>query len=183
MNPHVAFLQPRNQGTPSWPTDPAPGGDAGAAPTPTPTPTPTPVQVNTTANGDGTTSTTITTGGGYLNQELCEQANRNGLIAAGGYAFGAALVGITIFMVMRKKLWGTAFSRYLAAVLSAATLAAVMVGWDPIRADVLTRCMDASQGFTQYVFLGSMIAARALVLGLVPAVLLTLTGCFIANRT
>jgi len=180
MTPHVAFLQPRNQGTPSWPADPAPGADAGTAPTPTPTPEPAPAPAT---NGGDTTTTAVPTGGGYLNQELCEQANRNGLIAAGGYSFGAALVGITIFMVMRKKLWGTAFSRYLTAVLSAATLAAVMVGWDPIRADVLTRCMDPNQGFTQYVFLGSMLAARALVLGLVPAVLLTLTGCFVANRT
>jgi hypothetical protein len=136
----------------------------------------------TTTNGDSTV-VTVNVGTGYLNQELCEQANRNGLIAAGGYAFGATLVGVTIFLVMRKKLWGTAFSRYLSAVLTAATLATIMVGWDPIRADVLTRCMDPSQGFTQYIFLGSMLVARTLVLGLVPAVLLTLVGCFIANRT
>lgn len=186
MIPHGVFLQPRNQGTPSWPTDPQPAapGDAGAAP-PSPTPAPsTTVQVNGGSGADGGSVTVTTTpGSGYLNQELCEQANRNGLIAAGGYAFGASLVGIILFMVMRKKLWGTAFTRYLTAVLTAAILSTVLVAWDPIRADVLTRCMDPNQGFAQYVFLGSMLAARALVLGLVPSVLVTLVGCFVANRT
>lgn len=178
MIPHGVFLQPRNGGTPSWPADPQPAGDAGStAPTPTPTP------VNNTDVGNNNTTVTVNTGGGYLDQQTCEQANQNGLIAAGGYAFGSALLGIILFMVMRKKLWGTAFSRYMAAVLTAAVLSSVLVGWDPVRADVLTRCMDPNQGFTQYVFLGSMLAARALVLGLVPAVLLTLTGCFVANRT
>ena len=178
MNPHVAFLQPRNPGSPSWPTDPAPGADAGAAPTPVPTATPTAAPTP----GDATT-TTVATPNGYLNQELCEQANRNGLIAAGGYAFGASLVGIIIFMVMRKKLWGNAFTRYTIAVLTAAILSSVLVGWDPARADVLERCLDPNQGFTQYVFLGSMLVGRALVLGLLPSVLVTLTGCFVANRT
>lgn len=172
MIPHVAFFQPRN-GTPSWPTDPQPAGDAGSAPTPDPAPT-----ANT-----NTTTVTVTQGAGYLNQEQCEQANKNGLIAAGGYAFGASLVGIIIFMVMRKKLWGNAFTRYTIAVLTAAILSSVLVGWDPARADVLERCLDPNQGFTQYVFLGSMIVARALVLGLVPSVLVTLSGCFVANRT
>lgn len=114
---------------------------------------------------------------------MCEQASKNGLIAAGGYAFGAALVGILLFMVMRKKLWGTAFSRYATAIVTAALIATTLVAWDPARADVLTRCLDPNQGFTQYVFLGSMIVARALVLGLVPAVLVTFAGCFVANRT
>lgn len=178
MIPHGVFLQPRNGGTPSWPADPQPGADAGAtAPTPTPTP------VTNTDVGNNNTTVTVNTGSGYLSQDMCEQANTNGLIAAGGYAFGSTLIGVILFMVMRKKLWGTAFSRYLTAVLTAAVLSAVLVGWDPVRADVLTRCMDPNQGFTQYVFLGSMLAARALVLGLVPAVLLTLAGCFVANRT
>ncbi len=86
-------------------------------------------------------------------------------------------------MVMRKKLWGNAFTRYTISVLTAAILSSVLVGWDPARADVLERCLDPNQGFTQYVFLGSMLVARALVLGLVPSVLVTLTGCFVANRT
>lgn len=176
MIPHVALYQPRN-GTPSWPTDPQPAGDGGAV-APAPTPSPDPGTATST-----TTTVTVTTGNGYLSQEQCEQANKNGLIAAGGYAFGASLVGIIIFMVMRKKLWGNAFSRYTIAVLTAAILSSVLVGWDPARADVLERCLDPNQGFTQYVFLGSMIVARALVLGLVPSVLVTLTGCFVANRT
>ncbi len=181
MIPHVAFLQPRNNGTPSWPTEPQPAGDAATAPTPSPTPSPAPEAPGTTNVGN--TTVTVTQGGGYLNQEMCEQANKNGLIAAGGYAFGASLVGILIFMVMRKKLWGTAFTRYTVAVLTAAILSSVLVGWDPARADVLERCLDPNQGFTQYVFLGSMMVARALVLGLVPSVLVTLAGCFVANRT
>ena len=88
-----------------------------------------------------------------------------------------------IFMVMRKKLWGNAFARYAAAVGTAAVLSSVLVGWDPARADVLERCLDPNQGFTQYVFLGSMLVGRALVLGLLPSALVTLTGCFVANRT
>lgn len=175
MNPHVVFLQPRNPGNQSWPNETT-TADAGQ-PTPAPTPTPTELTGGGTADGTGVQ------GGGYLSQSRCEQANQHGLIAAGGYAFGAALLGVTIFLVMRKKLWGTAFSRYLTAVLAAATLAVTLVGWDPIRADILTQCLDPNLGFTQYIFLGSMVAARALVLGLIPAVLLTVTGCFVANRT
>ncbi len=176
MIPHVALFQPRN-GTPSWPTDPQPAGDGGPTPTPGPTPDP-------GTNNTGATTTTVTVSQpGYLSQEQCEQANKNGLIAAGGYAFGASLIGIIIFMVMRKKLWGNAFTRYTISVLTAAILSSVLVGWDPARADVLERCLDPNQGFTQYVFLGSMLVARALVLGLVPSVLVTLTGCFVANRT
>ncbi len=176
MIPHGVFLQPRNPGTPSWPTDPAPtAADAAVAPAPTPAVPSAPAPVEPVAPP--------ATGGAYLNQEMCEQANTNGLVAAGGYAFGSALVGVLLFMVMRKKLWGTAFTRYTAAVLVAAVLSTVLVGWDPIRADVLTRCMDPNQGFTQYVFLGSMVVARALVLGLVPSVLVTLLGSFVANRT
>jgi hypothetical protein len=175
MSPHTLFLQPRS-GTPSWPADPGTpvDGDAGTA-------APLPPPVDTAPSRDTTTVTP--TGSGYLNQEMCEQASKNGLIAAGGYAFGAALVGILLFMVMRKKLWGTAFSRYATAIVTAALIATTLVAWDPARADVLTRCLDPNQGFTQYVFLGSMIVARALVLGLVPAVLVTFAGCFVANRT
>jgi hypothetical protein len=179
---HVLFLQPRN-GSPSWPADPQQptGTDPQQPATPTETPVPG-VTVNTTATPNGT-STTITTGTSYLNQEMCEQAGRNGLIAAGGYAFGASLLGIMVFMIMRKKLWGTAFSRYATALGIAALLSSILVAWDPVRADILERCLDPNQGFTQYVFLGSMLIARALVLGLVPSVLVTFAGCFVANRT
>ncbi len=173
MIPHGVFFQPRN-GSPSWPTEPAPQGDAAVAPTPSPSPAP-----------DATNAAPVTapTGTGYLSQEACEQASKNGLIAAGGYTFGASLLGIMIFMVMRKKLWGNAFTRYAVSVGTAAVVSSVLVGWDPARADVLERCLDPNQGFTQYVFLGSMLVGRALVLGLLPSVLVTLTGCFVANRT
>lgn len=183
MHPHVAFFQPRN-GTPSWPADPAPAGDAStdpnaAAPLPT---QPAPADPGV-ANAGNTTVIVNAAGTGYLTQEMCEQASNNGLIAAGGYAFGSSLVGVMLFMLMRKKLWGTAFSRYATAVLTAAVLSSVLVGWDPARADVLQRCLDPNQPFHQYVFLGSMLVARALVLGLVPSVLVTALGCFAANRT
>lgn len=172
MISHLIFMQPRGNGAPNWPTDPQPG-----------TPTTPHVNVTGTRNGDGSTTITVGTGPGqYLSQEMCESANRNGLIAAGGYTFGVSMLSVVIFVMMRKRLWGTAFSRSLTAVLTAATLSSALVAWDPARADVLQRCLDPLQGFTRYVFLGDMLVARALVLGLVPSVLVTLTGCFIAHR-
>lgn len=183
MIPHTLLLQPRTN-TPSWPTDPTPpiAADAGTGAAPAPAPVGSQnVTITNTTDNSGNTSVTVSTS--YLNQEMCETANRNGLIAAGGYTFGASLLGVIIFMVMRKKLWGSAFTRYVVAILTAALLSSILVAWDPVRADVLERCMDPNQGFAQYVFLGSMLAARALVLGLVPSVIVTFLGCFAANRT
>ena len=40
-----------------------------------------------------------------------------------------------------------------------------------------------SADFAQYVFLGSQLFARALVLGLIPTLAVTLVACLIANRT
>ena len=93
MIPHALFLQPRTN-TPSWPTDPTPplAVDAGSGAIPTPQPVGSQnVNVATTTDNSGNTSVTVQSG--YLNQEMCELANRNGLIAAGGYTFGASLLG------------------------------------------------------------------------------------------
>ena len=83
---------------------------------------------------------------------------------------------------MRKKLWGSAFVRYLTGVGVACAIGAAVAGLDPVRADILEQCMHSAD-FSQYVFLGTQLFARALVLGLIPTLVVTLTGCLIANRT
>lgn len=181
MHPSL-LLQPR-AGSPSWPSDPAPPADgADAAAAAAPGVTPAPGTAVTTAGGDNGGSFAVTTPSGYLSQETCQQASRSGLIAAAGYTVGASLIGIVIFVVMRKKLWGSASVRYLTAIGVACLLGTVVAGLDPVRADVLEQCMQSAD-FSQYVFLGTQLFARALVLGLIPTLAVTLTGCLVANRT
>ncbi|MDB4929690.1 MAG: hypothetical protein JWM10_2174 [Myxococcaceae bacterium] len=179
MHPSL-LLQPRAN-SPSWPAEPvapANGSDAAAA-----VPAPAPGTTVTAAGGDNGGSFAVTApSSGYLSQETCQQASRSGLIAAGGYTVGASLVGIVIFVVMRKKLWGSAFVRYLTGVGVACAIGTTVAGLDPVRADILEQCMHSAD-FSQYVFLGTQLFARALVLGLVPTLVVTLLGCLVANRT
>lgn len=177
MHPSV-LLQPRAN-SPSWPAEPpvaANGGDAAVAPPPT-----TPVPVVTATGGDNGGAVTVAVPSGYLSQESCQRASRDGFISAAGYTVGASLVGVVIFLVMRKKLWGNAFGRYLAALGVACALGTTMAGLDPVRADVLEQCMHSAD-FSQYVFLGSQLFARALVLGLLPTLLVTFLACFAFSR-
>jgi hypothetical protein len=179
MHFHTTPLQPRN-GSPSWPTGAPP-----VAPTPdTPAPPAPAAQPAWPANTAPATTTTEVPAGtaGYASQEMCQRANHDALISAGGYAFGASLLGMVIFLVMRKKLWLSSFGRYMTAILVACAVGLTLALWDPVRADDLTLCLNAAD-FKQYVFLGGQLFARALVLGLVPSFLVTLLGCFVANRT
>lgn len=172
MHPRL-LLQPRAN-SPSWPADPAPpalGEDAAVAVPALTAPVGAPVEAAPPAAPQG-----------YLSQETCQQASRSGLIAAAGYTVGASLLGIVIFVVMRKKLWGSAFVRYLTGVGVACAIGTAVAGLDPVRADILEQCMHSAD-FSQYVFLGTQLFARALVLGLIPTLVVTLTGCLIANRT
>lgn len=172
------LLQPRaNQPTPTdppppepTPTDPAPVGadDAGPAVTATP--------------ADTAVVTDSAPAAGELTQERCEAASHDALISAGGYAFGAALLGVVIFLVMRKKLWSSAFGRYLTAIGVASVLGATLAGWDPVASDELLRCVNSAD-LKQYVFLGGQLFSRAMVLGLLPSFVATTLGCLIANRT
>lgn len=169
--PPPLFLQPRaNQ-----PVDPMPTvgstDDAAVAPS-TDTPAPTDTAVVT----DSAPAT------GELTQERCEAASHDALISAGGYAFGAALLGIVIFLVMRKKLWASAFGRYLTAIGVASIVGATLAGWDPVASDDLMRCVNSAD-LKQYVFLGGQIFSRAMVLGLLPSFVATTLGCVVANRT
>lgn len=177
MHPSL-LLQPRAN-SPSWPAEPvapANGGDAAVA-------VPAPGTTVTATGGDQGGSFAVTApSSGYLSQETCQQASRSGLISAAGYTVGASLLGIVIFVVMRKKLWGSAFVRYLAGVGVACAIGTTIAGLDPVRADILEQCMHSAD-FSQYVFLGTQLFARALVLGLIPTLVVTLTGCLIANRT
>lgn len=178
MHPSL-LLQPRAN-SPSWPAEPAPpanGADAAVA-----APAPATGTTVTAAGGDNGGSFAVTTPSGYLSQETCQQASRSGLIAAAGYTVGASLLGIVIFVVMRKKLWGSGFVRYLTGVGVACILGTVIAGLDPVRADILEQCMHSAD-FSQYVFLGTQLFARALVLGLIPTLVVTLVGCLVANRT
>lgn len=174
MHLHITPLQPRT-GSPSWPSNTVPG-----VPTPAQPAIPTPPAVPALP-GTPTTEPPPATSG-YASQELCQQANKDALISAGGYAFGASLLGIVIFLVMRKKLWMSSFGRYMTAILVACVVGLTLALWDPVRADDLTLCLNAAD-YKQYVFLGGQLFARALVLGLVPSFLVTLLGCFVANRT
>lgn len=100
MHPSL-LLQPRAN-SPSWPAEPAaPANGDGAA---TAAPAPSPGTTVTATGGDSGGSFAVTTpGSGYLSQETCQQASRSGLIAAAGYTVGASLLGIVIFVVMRKR--------------------------------------------------------------------------------
>lgn len=179
MHPSL-LLQPRAN-SPSWPAEPAaPANGDGAA---TAAPAPSPGTTVTATGGDSGGSFAVTTpGSGYLSQETCQQASRSGLIAAAGYTVGASLLGIVIFVVMRKRLWGSAFVRYLTGVGVACVIGTTIAGLDPVRADILEQCMHSAD-FSQYVFLGTQLFARALVLGLIPTLVVTLAGCLVANRT
>lgn len=170
------LLQPRaNQPAPTDPAIPVVDVDAGGAPVVTDPGTP-------VAPTDTVTVTDSAPAAGELSQERCEAANHDALISAGGYAFGASLVGIVIFLVMRKKLWSSAFGRYLTAILVASAIGAALAGWDPVASDELVRCVNSAD-LKQYVFLGGQLFARSIVLGLLPSFAVTTVGCLIANRT
>lgn len=170
----VMFLQPRT-GQPSWPDPsqtptPTPGAtdDAGAAAQPVPVGTDTPVAVNTTVSG--------------VSQDTCEKASKSALIVCGGYDFAGVLLGVVLFVLMKKKLWGTIFSRYMVGVFVASILAAVLVYFDWGHSEDLIMCLQ-SPDLARYIWPTASSVARALVLGLAPTFLVSSLGCFVANRT
>lgn len=164
-----ALLQPRTN-APAWPTEPTTATpDSGAAEPSTAPATPTSPPTETPADS------------GELTQGVCQDASTSALISAGGYAVGASLLGIIVFLLMRRRLVGTAVTRYLTAVIVATVTGTTLAALDPARADLLKRCL--SSDFAHYVFLGEQPFARAMVLGLAPALVLTLLGCLILNRT
>lgn len=182
MNFPVVFLQPRaNAPTqPSWPTDSSPSSleeDAGGPADASPTPVQTPV-----TDGNPWAGTATQQEGGYLTQESCQAANQMGLIAAGGYVFSAVLLGVVTFTILRRKLWGSSFSRYGVGIGTAAILAALLVAFDPAQGDALTMCRNSAD-FARYIFLGTANLARAFVLGLAPATIAAWAGCYAVNRT
>ncbi len=93
------------------------------------------------------------------------------------------MLGVVFFLIARRKLWWSGPTRYLISLGVAAVAAFVLVASDPAQSDVLAQCINPASGFSQYVFLGGTTIARALVLGLVPAVLLTFVGSYVANRS
>jgi hypothetical protein len=117
-----------------------------------------------------------------VNQQLCETANRNMLIAAAGYDAGALVVGLLTFFILRRKLIGTFGIRLLVAVLLAGIGGALLMGFDPARADDLVRCLN-SVDYRRYILLQEANVARGLVLGLLPTSLLTAIGCWAINKT
>ncbi len=170
------FLQPRTGQTDPQPTEntqtpPTTTGQTGTSTTGTTEPVPV-----------ATPTDNATTGTLEVNQQLCEAANRNMLIAAGGYDAGALVVGLLTFFIMRRKLIGTFSIRMITAVLFAGIVGALLLGFDPARADDLVRCLN-SVDYRRYVLLQEANVARGLVLGLLPTSVLTALGCFVINRT
>jgi hypothetical protein len=117
-----------------------------------------------------------------LSQSVCESANRYLFIGAAGYDLIAVLVGIAVFVVMKQRLLGTRMVRYAIAIVAAGGIAAALLGTDPLRADLVARCINSPE-FARYVTLGASTAARALALGVGPAAVVTLIACAIVNRT
>ncbi len=172
------LLQPRANQPP--PADPAPAVPAPTEPFPVASDDAGAMAVPATQDPAATPDATPVAG--ELTQERCEAANHDALISAGGYAFGAAFLGVVIFLVMRKKLWASAFGRYLTAIGVASVLGATLAGWDPVASDELVRCVNSAD-LKQYVFLGGQLFSRAIVLGLLPSFVASTLGCLVANRT
>lgn len=166
------FLQPRTGQTEN--TQPPPSTDPS---TPPPAQNGTTEQAPTPAPADTPVAGTL-----EVNQQLCEAANRNMLIAAAGYDAGALVVGLLTFFIMRRKLVGTFSIRMITAVLFAGVVGALLLGFDPARADDLVRCLN-SVDYRRYILLQEANVARGLVLGLLPTSILTALGCFGINRT
>lgn len=116
-----------------------------------------------------------------VSQDTCEKASKSALIVAGGYDFASVLLGVVLFVLMKKKLWGTIFSRYMVGIFVASLLAAALGFFDPGRAEDLTMCLQSAD-LARYVWPSASNVARALVLGLTPTFLVSSLGCFIANR-
>jgi hypothetical protein len=70
----------------------------------------------------------------------------------------------------------------IVAVLLAGVVGALLMGFDPVRADDLVRCLN-SVDYRRYVLLQEANVARGLVLGLLPTSLLTAIGCWGINKT
>lgn len=170
------YLQPRTT-APAWPSEPTNSATDAAVPPTVVVPSAPTVPVDTTA----TPAPPPGTDAAELTQSACEDASSNALISAGGYAVGASLLGVIVFLVMRRKLVGTAVTRYLTAVIVSTVTGTTLAALDPARADLLKRCLSST--FAHYVFLGDQPFARAMVLGLAPALVLTLIACLIINRT
>ncbi len=167
MNPHTVFLQPLG-GTPDNPAPPqpstevpvAPAGDAGAPGFP-----PLPPEQTTTG----------------ATQELCVKANNEAVISTLGYGLGASLLALVLFVVLEKKLKFTPAARMGIALGVGSSIACALAFFDPVRADQFKLCL-ADPAMALYLTLGTQQAARALVLGFGPALLMTFLLCALAKR-
>ncbi len=117
-----------------------------------------------------------------LTQEQCQTANSQAFFGVAGYTLGAMAVALVLFAVLHKKLVGGRAGRMVVAIALAAVLGGVLVGLDPARGDVFQRCLTQGE-LVRYIVLGEVPLARALVLGALPAGILTALACVLYSRT
>lgn len=171
MIPHVVMLQPLGGGAAGDPAAPI------APPPETPPPSP--------ADSDAGTGVIVDQAPASpsvgATQELCEKANSEANLATVGYGVGASLLALLVFVVLEKKHFGSPGIRFGFAVFLGSLVAAALAYLDPARGDQFRLCLNDPVN-TVYLTLGTQPVARALALGLTPALALTIILCFLAKR-
>jgi hypothetical protein len=159
------------------------GSVAGDPAAPNPAPTETPPAPST--DSDAGTGVIVDPGPATTlmgaSQELCEKANSEANLATVGYGVGAGLIALFLFVLLEKKHFWSPTGRYGFSVFVGSALAATLAFVDPARGDQFKLCLNDPVN-TVYLTLGTQPVARALVLGLTPALLLSIVLCFLAKR-
>lgn len=114
-------------------------------------------------------------------QELCEKANTEALLATGGYALGASLLALVVFVVLEKRMVRSEGFRLTFGVGLGALVGAALTFADPARGEQFVLCLN-DPSTAVYLTLATQPAARALALGFAPALVLTLMLCMLARR-
>ena len=105
-----------------------------------------------------------------VSQELCEKANSEALVAAGGYALGAVILGVVVYVLMKRKHASTPTGQTVTAVAIATVLGLGLTFVDPAKGDQYLLCLNDPATAT-YLFFGTQPFARALVVALAAMVI------------
>ncbi len=108
---------------------------------------------------------------GHITSALCSKQNTTMLLIAAGYVV-LCVAGAALWRASwARRGHGSAAAQFLAPGVAGAAASGLLIWFDPARGDDL-RCCLASAVFRGEIFFQESVAARAVVLGVLPAALL-----------
>ncbi len=117
-----------------------------------------------------------------LNEEVCTAAGKSYLVFTAVTDLVLVVLGVVILYFLSKSGRWTHIARWAGAGIAVAVLAAVIIGWNPVKTDIYLAC-EASKFADRIPLAGVSTWIRGLILGAVPVFALYAAVALALNKT